>query len=158
MSIHKNSREQARLQHISVNFTGGLKEVYTGTKFQGRKEFDKLLRHVDSGDSIIFDSVSRMSRNSEEGFNNYEELYNRGINLIFLKEPHINTATYLYIHQTETSYKDADTGKNICTVRDAPKTQTTYRYYVKKHKSNEHMREELSKVEGLKNLTKLGEV
>ena len=30
---------------------------------------------------------------------------------------------YLDIHQTETSYKDAATGKNICTVRDAPKTQ-----------------------------------
>jgi DNA invertase Pin-like site-specific DNA recombinase len=35
-----------------------------------------------------------MSRNADEGFTAYEELYNRGINLIFLKEPHINTATY----------------------------------------------------------------
>lgn len=35
-----------------------------------------------------------MSRNAEDGFNTYEELYNRGINLVFLKEPHINTDTY----------------------------------------------------------------
>ena len=44
--------------------------------------------------TIVFDSVSRMSRNAEEGFNLYEELYNMGINLVFLKEPHINTDTY----------------------------------------------------------------
>ena len=42
----------------------------------------------------MFDSVSRMSRNAEEGFETYERLYNAGINLIFLKEPHINTDTY----------------------------------------------------------------
>ena len=71
-----------------------VKEVFTGTKFQGRKELDKLLRRVRSGDTIIFDSVSRMSRNAEEGFILYQELFERRINLIFLKEPHINTETY----------------------------------------------------------------
>lgn len=71
-----------------------IKEVFTGTKFQGRKELDKLLHRVKSDDTIIFDSVSRMSRNAEEGFQLYEELFCRGINLIFLKEPHINTETY----------------------------------------------------------------
>ena len=35
-----------------------------------------------------------MSRNAEEGFETYERLYNAGINLVFLKEPHINTDTY----------------------------------------------------------------
>jgi DNA invertase Pin-like site-specific DNA recombinase len=71
-----------------------IKEVFTGTKFQGRKELDKLLRTVKSGDTIIFDSVSRMSRNAEEGFLLYQDLFNQGINLVFLKEPHINTDTY----------------------------------------------------------------
>ena len=71
-----------------------IKEVFTGTKFQGRKELDNLLRTVKSGDTIIFDSVSRMSRNAEEGFLLYQELFNQGINLVFLKEPHINTDTY----------------------------------------------------------------
>lgn len=71
-----------------------VKEVYTGTKVQGRKEFDKLLKIIKLGDTIIFDSVSRMSRNAEEGFALYEDLFKRGINLIFMKEPHINTDTY----------------------------------------------------------------
>ena len=71
-----------------------IKEVFTGTRFQGRKELDRLLHTVSSGDTIVFDSVSRMSRNAEEGFLMYEELFHRGISLVFLKEPHINTDAY----------------------------------------------------------------
>ncbi|MDY2882194.1 MAG: recombinase family protein [Romboutsia timonensis] len=71
-----------------------IEEVYTGTKIYGRKEFNKLLKKVKSGDTIVFDSVSRMSRNAEEGFELYQELFNRGIDLIFIKEAHINTTTY----------------------------------------------------------------
>lgn len=71
-----------------------VEEVYTGTKIYGRKEFDKLLKKVKAGDTIVFDSVSRMSRNAEEGFELYQELFNRGIELIFIKEQHINTTTY----------------------------------------------------------------
>lgn len=68
-------------------------EEYTGTKIS-RPNFNKLLKNVKKGDTIIFDEVSRMSRNAEDGFKLYEELYNKGVNLIFIKEPHINTATY----------------------------------------------------------------
>ena len=69
-------------------------EVYTGTKTDGRKVFEQLLKIVRSGDTIVFDSVSRMSRNAEIGFQIYQELYDKGIELVFLKEPHINTETY----------------------------------------------------------------
>ena len=71
-----------------------IEEIFTGRKSQGRKGFDKLIRKVNTGDTIIFDSVSRMSRDVEEGFAMYNELFSKGINLIFLKEPHINTDTY----------------------------------------------------------------
>lgn len=71
-----------------------IREVFTGTKFQGRREFEKLLKKLNAGDTIIFDSVSRMSRDAEEGFTMYEDLFSKGINLVFLKEPHINTETY----------------------------------------------------------------
>lgn len=70
-----------------------IQEAYTGTKID-RPKFTKLLKQVKEGDTIVFDSVSRMSRNAEEGFELYEELYNKGIELVFLKEPHINTSTY----------------------------------------------------------------
>lgn len=68
-------------------------EAYTGTT-QERPQWMKLLKKVKPGDSIVFDSVSRMSRNAEEGFQEYEMLYNQDVNLIFLKEPHINTDVY----------------------------------------------------------------
>lgn len=71
-----------------------VKEVYTGTKFQGRKELDKIIKTIKPNDTIVFDSVSRMSRNSDEGYTLYEELFNKGVTLVFLKEPHINTDTY----------------------------------------------------------------
>jgi DNA invertase Pin-like site-specific DNA recombinase len=70
------------------------RESYTGTKVEGRKELDKILKAVKPGDTIVFDSVSRMSRNADEGIELYEQLFNKGIELVFLKEPHINTATY----------------------------------------------------------------
>ena len=70
-----------------------IKEVYTGTKIN-RIEFNKLLKVVKQGDTIVFDSVSRMSRNAEEGFKLYEELFNKGIELVFIKEQHISTQTY----------------------------------------------------------------
>lgn len=68
-------------------------EAYTGTKVD-RPEFDKLLKLLQKGDTVVFDSVSRMSRNAEDGYKLYQELYNKGINLVFLKEHHIDTATY----------------------------------------------------------------
>lgn len=71
-----------------------VQEAYTGTKVEGRKEFEKLLNKVKTGDTIIFDSVSRMARNAEEGIKLYFDLYDRGINLVFLKEGYISTDTY----------------------------------------------------------------
>lgn len=69
-------------------------EVYTGTKTDGRKVFEQLLKNVRAGDTIIFDSVSRMSHNAETGFQVYQALYDKGVELVFIKEPQINTSTY----------------------------------------------------------------
>ncbi len=70
-----------------------IQEVFTRTRLD-RKEWQKLMKIIKAGDTIVFDSVSRMSGNAAEGFAAYEELYNMGVNLVFLKEPHINTDTY----------------------------------------------------------------
>lgn len=77
-----------------------VKEYYTGTKLEGRKEWTKLYnlvkKEAEKGKTvmIVFDSVSRMSRNADEGFKVYQELFELGVTLEFLKEPHINTDTY----------------------------------------------------------------
>ena len=69
------------------------REHFTGTT-QSRPVWDKLINQVQKGDTIVFDSVSRMSRNASEGFQDYKKLYELGITLIFLNEPLINTSVY----------------------------------------------------------------
>lgn len=70
-----------------------IEESFTGTTVN-RPKWNSLRKNLKPGDTIIFDEVSRMSRNAEEGFELYKELYAEDISLIFLKEPHINTSTY----------------------------------------------------------------
>lgn len=70
-----------------------VKEAYTGTKMD-RPEWCKILRKIKSGDTVVFDSVSRMSRNADEGVEVYFELYEKDIQLVFLKEHYIDTAVY----------------------------------------------------------------
>ena len=103
MSIYGYTRISTKKQNIERQVRNILavhpdaiivREVYTGTKFQGRKELDKILKLVKPTDTIVFDSVSRMSRNAEEGYAEYEKLFRRNITLEFLKEPHINTEVY----------------------------------------------------------------
>ena len=95
ISTPKQSIER-QVRNISKEYPDAhiVREVYTGTRTEGRKEFEKLLRTIKPGDTIVFDSVSRMSRNAEEGFADYTQLYEAGVTLVFLKEPAINTATY----------------------------------------------------------------
>lgn len=92
ISQAKQSIERQRRNVIGAYPTAVIyEEAYTGTKVVGRTEFNKLLKKVEAGDTIVFDSVSRMSRNAQEGVELYEELFNKGVNLVFLKEPYINT-------------------------------------------------------------------
>lgn len=89
------------------------KETYTGTKVAGREVFNRLVGALEiskdekgkeiykliggtvkPGDVIVFDEVSRMSRDSEEGVLYYQALFDNGVELVFLKEPHINTKVY----------------------------------------------------------------
>lgn len=92
----KQQSIERQIRNIKQQNNGAMifKEKYTGTKIDGREEFKKLLTVVKQGDTIIFDSVSRMSRNAEEGFELYKELFNKGVELIFIKESYINTSTY----------------------------------------------------------------
>ena len=59
-----------------------VREAYTGTKIN-RPEWTKLYKKLKQGDTIIFDEVSRMSRNADEGIQTYLELFDKGIDLIF---------------------------------------------------------------------------
>ena len=88
-------RIERQLENIKQAYPDAviISEAYTGTKIE-RPAFSKLIQQVNPGDTIVFDEVSRMSRNAAEGFDLYRELYEKGVNLVFLKEPHINSSVY----------------------------------------------------------------
>jgi len=91
----KRQSLQRQIDNISKIYPDAeiVKEVFTGTT-SNRPAWNRLLARVQKGDTIIFDSVSRMSRNADEGIQQYMELYHHEINLVFLKEPMIDTDVY----------------------------------------------------------------
>lgn len=92
----KQQSIERQIRNIKTEYPQAIifQEAFTGRKMQGRIEFNKLINNVKPGDTIVFDSVSRMSRNAEEGFQLYKRLFDNGVELIFLKESYINTSTY----------------------------------------------------------------
>ena len=89
----QNIERQIRNIHRRYPVALIIEEVYTGRTLD-RPKWKKLLKLLKPGDIIIFDSVSRMARDAEEGFEEYQKLYAMGVELIFLQEPHINTEVY----------------------------------------------------------------
>ena len=69
-------------------------EKHSGGDYSGCVELDKLLKIVKPNDTIIFDSVSRFSRDNVTGPQEYKRLFKDNVNLIFLNEPYINTDNY----------------------------------------------------------------
>lgn len=107
----KTQNIERQVRNITKAFPDAyiVKEAFTGTRIQGRKELDKLLKVIKSGDTVVFDSASRMSRNADEAIELYENLFNKDINLIFLKEPHINSDVYKQALQNQIQI-NLDTG------------------------------------------------
>ena len=93
-----STRQQSidrQIRNITAAFPDAIiyQEAFTGTKTD-RPEFTKLLKRLKEGDTVVFDSVSRMSRNAEDGWQLYQDLYSKGVEIVFLKEPHINTDVF----------------------------------------------------------------
>lgn len=128
--IYGYCRVSTRRQSIDRQIRSIKKEypdaVIVQDKFTGRTMdrpyWDKLMREVKPGDTIVFDEVSRMSRNAEEGYDTYQKLYEKGINLVFLKEPYINTEVYRQNMEKQLSLKktgDRKTDKLLSGIVDA---------------------------------------
>ena len=92
----KSQKIERQIENISRAYPDAkiYTEAYTGTKVEGRAVFNWILSVVQKDDDIIFDSVSRMARNKDEGVELYFRLFDMGVNLIFLKETQINTSVY----------------------------------------------------------------
>lgn len=67
------------------------KEDESGKSFENRKEWNKLERLMQSGDTVIFKDISRFTRETENGYKKYNELLQKGIDLIFIDNPTVST-------------------------------------------------------------------
>ena len=70
-----------------------VEETYTGTS-PNRPEWDKLKRKLHAGDTLVCVEVSRFSRSEDDGVATYMELYDRGVSLVFLWQPTVNSDIY----------------------------------------------------------------
>lgn len=88
-----NRQEKSILKYAKENnleIHSIFKDDKTGSTFD-RKEFKKLDSILKKGDTIIFKEISRFTRETENGYKKYMEFLERGINLIFLDNPTVNT-------------------------------------------------------------------
>jgi len=85
----KSLERYAKNNNIEYVFT--LKEDKSGKSFIGRKEWNKLEKIVQPGDTIVFKDICRFTRECNNGKDKYISLMNRGVNLIFLDNPTIST-------------------------------------------------------------------
>ena len=96
---HQNIERQIRnIQEIYPN-ARIIKIICSGAKVIGQKDFERVIQEAKAGSEkkkykLVFDSASRMSRDSKGGCELYEDLFNKNVCIEFLKEPWINTAVY----------------------------------------------------------------
>lgn len=74
-----------------IEFVAEFKEDESGKDFDNRKEWQRLEKLLQSGDTVIFKDISRFTREAENGYAKYMELLEKGINLVFLDNPTVNT-------------------------------------------------------------------
>ena len=63
-------------------------EEHTGRKLYEHKEFDEIIKQVKPGDTIVFDSINQMGYDADDSVVSYLDLFDKEINLVFLKEHH----------------------------------------------------------------------
>lgn len=97
----KTQNIQRQIRNIKKEYPNAriIKITCSGAKVIGYKEFEKVINEAKEGKGnkkykLVFDSASRMSRDSEGGCALYEDLFNHNVSIEFLKEPHINTEVY----------------------------------------------------------------
>ena len=98
--LQKYNRQEAALNKYatenSIEFVAEFQEDVSGKSFDNRKEWNRLEKLVQPGDTIVFKDISRFTREANNGYNKYMELLERGIELVFIDNPTVSTA---YIKQ-----------------------------------------------------------
>lgn len=91
----KYSRQDAALAKYAndnnIEFLIQFKEDESGKNFTNRKEWNRLEKLLQSGDTVVFKDISRFTREAENGYSKYMELMSKGIELIFIDNQTVST-------------------------------------------------------------------
>lgn len=81
---------KAYADKMGIEYILELKDDCSGSSFN-RKEWKRLERIIQHGDTIVFKEISRFTRQAEDGYKKYMELMSKGVNLVFLDNPTVGT-------------------------------------------------------------------
>ena len=86
-----------------------IKEQYSKT-VTDRTELNKLLAQLEADDTLIVNSMDRLSRDPQELLRYYIELAKKGVKLVFINQPYMNTDLYTsaYEDMLSRSYESKD--------------------------------------------------
>lgn len=108
-------RIERQISNIKEEFPDAIivSEKFTGTTLDRpnwSKLYKEIVKRAGQGESItlVYDEISRMSRNAEEGFQLYKELFEMGVRLVFLKERHLDTDVYRKALETKIEMTGGD--------------------------------------------------
>ncbi|MCI9127422.1 MAG: recombinase family protein [Eubacterium sp.] len=89
------SRQEKALEAYAkrnrIDYVLDLKEDVSGKSFTNRKEWQRLEKIAQSGDTIVFKDLCRFTRQAEQGYDKYMALMQKGIDLVFIDNPTIST-------------------------------------------------------------------
>lgn len=92
--------EQKDIEYL-IEFT----EEKSAKNFEDRKQFQKLDKLLQAGDTVVFKDLSRFTREAENGYKKYMEWLQRNINIVFLDNPTVSSD---YIRQMMTTAENQD--------------------------------------------------
>ena len=98
--LQKYNRQETALKKYAadhnIEYVAEFQEDVSGKSFDNRKEWKRLERLAQAGDTIVFKDISRFTREVNNGYAKYMELLERGIELVFIDNPTVSTS---YIKQ-----------------------------------------------------------
>ena len=91
-----STEEQKLNRQIDILKQAGCEKIYeekiSGTKME-RPELNKMLDHLRTGDIIVIEELTRLSRNVRDFFILVEFIEKKGVNIKSIKESWIDTTT-----------------------------------------------------------------
>lgn len=85
------SRQIANMTKVGIDERDLFIDKKSGKNYD-RPSYQTLKQIVRSGDTIVFDSITRMGRNMNDTLKEYDWFVDNGVKLKFIKEPMINTS------------------------------------------------------------------